>query len=334
MPIHTECACGQKLSIPSAHAGKKVKCPKCGKVLAVPLAGGPADGPRKPAEKAPPSGGGSINSDEQASMESAATAGPREIDPRRLPHGKATVKSTPAPAADRPTSEPELLPRRTGLSTEEETPGRAALPIRRIVILGIVVAIGLGAYVAYKSLAGSREFDQALHEFECDQISQAVSRMQNYAASVSGADKAAADLWVAQMQLERLMKREKWGASSERLQMTNQAGYVGDPTSPTLVVRVSIMNRTDAPMVLKTQHLYLWGPGAITLPGAVKQDHKVEVTRHDVPIAPGATGEATLVFLSLPDVESGRRKTTFLPFFSVVYNDGQTYLKQPLTSKD
>lgn len=37
MSLLIECACGQKLKVRDEFAGKKVKCPKCGKVVTAPV---------------------------------------------------------------------------------------------------------------------------------------------------------------------------------------------------------------------------------------------------------------------------------------------------------
>ena len=55
MAIQVFCQCGASLSVPPAHAGKKVKCKGCGTVLKIPaMPGGDAPPPAdKPAAAAP-----------------------------------------------------------------------------------------------------------------------------------------------------------------------------------------------------------------------------------------------------------------------------------------
>ncbi|MCX5659064.1 MAG: hypothetical protein NTW19_04990 [Planctomycetota bacterium] len=113
MSISVPCSCGKKLAAPDNLAGKKAKCPGCGKVLQIPAAGGvgraatpsatssakPAAPPRSTAAPAPPP---AIDLDVPAGL---AADEPAEYD-LDLPDDLATSKPAAA-APQRASAQPE-----------------------------------------------------------------------------------------------------------------------------------------------------------------------------------------------------------------------------------
>jgi len=49
MPVIFKCSCGEYLSVPNKYIGKKLQCPQCQSIVAVPVPGEEAE--ERPSEK-------------------------------------------------------------------------------------------------------------------------------------------------------------------------------------------------------------------------------------------------------------------------------------------
>jgi len=144
MPIRFACSCGKSLQVSDEAAGKRAKCPACGKVLVIPAARVPG----KKAAAAPP----------EEPADGITAAGTRRRTPRDLvPEEEARPRRTRKQLTPNEEDEEEPRPRRKRETEDEEDeaplPGRRKRSSPTLLIVGVaagaVLLLAGGGGLAY-----------------------------------------------------------------------------------------------------------------------------------------------------------------------------------------
>lgn len=167
--IKFRCGCGQKIGVPEAVAGKRVKCPGCGNAVVVPAASAmtEAGAPQKPAAAPKPT----RSAPPPARVEEAASESPADEpalnEPSLLNDALVASESEKSGEGDYDLAiEPEVAPVRAAPATPKADAPRSVTPARKApaasqpsdpteikqgstvrAIIGATIAAGIGAVV-------------------------------------------------------------------------------------------------------------------------------------------------------------------------------------------
>jgi phage FluMu protein Com len=314
MTIRVQCGCGKTLAAADNLAGKKAKCPKCGATVQLPAALAPAPAPTQTATSTKVAGGAARGAGCAAAT---ATAPPKlartPTYAEVMSSGIAGNKRAAAEAPDEP----------------EEITALASL-VRKLAIPAIVVVllvVGLIGYLAYTS---SSALDHAEEMFAMGDMSGLTANVK--ATDARGEDRERLAFLLNQATLE--LKKNTGDTLGGSLPVeSDDVAITAEPPKRAGAgnvhsIRVTIKNTARQPLKLTKRSFYLRGGGDTVKAG---MNDRPDTLREGAVVAPGESLQTTLIFSHIP-VRGALKKNAFgvVDQFSLIYNDGERYVKVPL----
>ncbi len=320
MVIKFKCKCGQIAAVKEEWAGKRTKCPGCGRLLTIP--------PPLPLstsdviEPEPAPSGAARESKCPTCGETIAAAAviclTCGFDVRT---GSMTPKAPEAAGGRGRASRPRAG--RVASSKDKRGPS-ITIPTRKIVIVTVIglVVVGLWFLVVVPINVGLK-MSGAYSYVKAGDLHTAIEEFKKLREEVHAENREQIDLWIDQCNLE-LVKNAGLTLSdgivitSDALQMTlEKKRHSGGG----ILVGASIRNTGQRPLELRNDFFHLRGSRDI-VPLA---DH-TENTLDGVIVPPGESADGILAFRSIPLApaypQEGRS-----PYFYMSFNDGKTYVK-------
>ena len=314
MPIKFKCQCGKLLQAKDEMAGKRVKCPACGKILLIPAelrlqAAEPPQPPVSPEPAPAPS---------DAVPESKCPQCGEAMAPDVVLCVNCGFNAQTGFRPDSATSAPKAKSKQS-----------IVLPTKKIMIVAVIIAvIVVGWFVVLAPLFAGLEIDRAYSYVESGDLQKAITEFNALRPKVDWEQQQRIDLWINQMELELQKNTGRTLTQGETIKSDTVAMEVGKGgfSGGALLAKTTIRNNGKTPLTLKNDHFYLRG-----LQDIVPVADSTKNSLDGVVVQPGESSKGVVVFRRIPKtpvtISTGRFTDTRYYMF---FNDGKLYVKRML----
>jgi hypothetical protein len=298
MPITFRCSCGKKLRAPDGSEGKQTRCPVCQAVVPIP---GPELGFA------------------EGEVEEAGLGAPSPEDDEVLlcPNCHLQLEPDAALCINCGTRVREPLP--------EEGP-RVVLPMKGMVIAGIVVVVALGFwFLAAAPFIASMRFGDAHAKLVNGDLEEAKAKFEEIAPKMGSKRRKLCELRARQIELEMKHNSGKVLADGKQVSSPILGLSVSSKGSRggALLYEVAVTNKGEEPLKLSREYFYVRGASDIRFVA----NHELN-TIDDVVVQPGKAETATIVFRDKPSFAANRKMGSRTePSFYLMLNTGDQYVK-------
>ena len=299
MPITFRCSCGKKLRAPDGTEGKQTRCPVCQAVVPIP--------------------GPELNF-ANGEVEEAGLGAPSPEDDEELtcPHCHLALEPDAVLCINCGTRIKEPL--------SEEAP-RVVLPVKGMVITGIVVVVALGFwFLAAAPFITSMRYGDAHAKMVNGDLAEAKAKFEEIGPKMGSTRGKLCELRARQIALEMKHNTGKVLSDGKLVSCPTLDFSVGSKGSRggALLYEVIVTNNGKEPLTLRREFLYVRGASDIRFIA----NHESN-TIDDVTVLPGKSETAIIVFRNHPQFAVQRKlgKRTE-PAYYLMLNTGDQYVKR------